>query len=275
MPSEAPGSRSRDRLWRVAHDWALWPDRPLTRVYEMVRQTMIDTMQDMESRRFSVHRVILGEIAFNLLRESNRRRSMYDPMGGNQAHDRAFYGVPLVLDRLMDYESRDYGDFRSDMRFLTEHPMVDFVPVVAAIAVRNNLVTLNYTVTVGNTQRSQEYLVSCAELHQEVPRRTPNQEAMARELEQQYHLVRRRAERERLLGNEPARELSSAAVADVVQSEAGNVRRGDYGPAVVDAPAPHPLLYDDDQAVADPGSGPYKKSAATPVWTELSVAWGS
>jgi hypothetical protein len=239
----------------------------------MVRQTMIETMQDMESRRFSVHHVILGQIAFSLLRESNRRRSMYEHMGGNQADGRAFYGVPLVLDRLMDYESRDYGDFRSDMRFLTEHPMVDFVPVVAAIAVRSNPVTLNYTVTVGNAHRSQEHLVSYAELHQEVPRRTPNQEAMARELEQQYHLVRRRADRELLLDNDPAREL--AAVADVVQSEAGNVRRGDYGPAVVDAPAPHPLLYDDDQAVADPGSGPYKKSEATPVWTELAVAWES
>ena len=231
---------------------------------------MIETMQEMESRRMVVHRIITGHIALELLSETSRRIGMYDPMGGNQAREGTFYGIPLVADAMMDHVGVQ-GDARSDIRFLNRDQFENGTEV-AALVIRNNPQTLNYEVIVGNARDRRSVVVAYAELAGAQAPISEFRSSMAQTLEQNAHLARRRSERMRFMGQDY---MDTRGNADAMMAEVARLRGAENGPndaaPVRDVPTPRvgANAPDGDMGMA------CKKMADTPVWTELSIAWES
>lgn len=106
----------------MAIDWNGWPQRALDQVFDLMRRTLLDGMQDLESRRLRVDRIAMGRGVTEFWRAKWRNQQRYRERwhGDDASTIDDFYGARIIVDALMDRRPNTPGVFdESDIRLIT------------------------------------------------------------------------------------------------------------------------------------------------------------
>lgn len=105
----------------MAIDWNAFPQRGLDEVFGMVREAMIDGINDLGNRRLMVDRIAMGRHASEFWRARWRDQERFSMRGGRGVVDVAdFMGAAVILDAFQD-RIVDIGEptTMSDIRLIT------------------------------------------------------------------------------------------------------------------------------------------------------------